>query len=219
MAQTIRFRYISQAFNVIESPDGGYVLSGNTRTEPEWDGNTDMQLLKTDSFGNMQWEKKIGKADNWDCGALVAPLNDSTFLLHGCFGNSTLVEVKPSTMYIAHLHYDDGSVVYENQYETQLKYGVNSFHGQPLMLANNDYIGVASTDNELNERIASIIKHNQWGEVLWQKFLTVNADKMTYLKDIERTADGGFVACGFQYEPPQFAWVVKLDSLGNTAGK
>ncbi|MBK8445089.1 MAG: hypothetical protein IPL35_17550 [Sphingobacteriales bacterium] len=203
--------YVSRFFNVIESPDGGYVLAGRTEKSSDWLYSADMQLLKTDSLGNMQWEKKIGIPDSTDCAAKVAALPDGSFLIHGCKN----VYNNNFSLYIAKCNYT-GDLIWEKDIPTPNQYGLSVYSSTPLINSDGSCIGVSATENEYHKHQATIFKHSASGEVLWQKFLTVNADKMTYLKDIERTADGGFVACGFQYEPPQFAWVVKLDSLGNT---
>lgn len=43
---------------ICQSPDGGYVMAGNTFATGE--GETDILLIKTDGLGNQQWSKTIG---------------------------------------------------------------------------------------------------------------------------------------------------------------
>jgi hypothetical protein len=49
-----------------------------------------------------------------------------------------------------------------------------------------------------------------------QKAVTLDPTKSSYIKDMRPTPDGGYVLAGYQYSSPQTAWVLKIDSLGNT---
>jgi hypothetical protein len=46
--------------------------------------------------------------------------------------------------------------------------------------------------------------------------VTLDPTKSSYIKDMRPTSDGGYVLAGYQYSSPQTAWVLKIDSLGNT---
>jgi hypothetical protein len=61
-----------------------------------------------------------------------------------------------------------------------------------------------------------IIKFNADGTIAWKKEVTLDPTKSSYIKDMRPTEDGGYVLAGYQYSSPQTAWVLKIDSLGNT---
>ncbi len=48
------------AYWVIQTPDGGYLLTGESNSASQ--GNTDVLLMKTDASGNIQWAKLYGGA-------------------------------------------------------------------------------------------------------------------------------------------------------------
>jgi hypothetical protein len=57
--------------NVIETPDGGYLIGGLQFNPPE-DHSLDAMVIKTDSLGNEQWTKYFGNPTVDDDMALVA---------------------------------------------------------------------------------------------------------------------------------------------------
>jgi hypothetical protein len=53
------------AFSVVQTSDGGYAMAGFTASEATG-YYTDFRLVKTDAYGNMQWNKTYGGAgDDW----------------------------------------------------------------------------------------------------------------------------------------------------------
>lgn len=79
-----------------------------------------------------------------------------------------------------------------------------------------------SVQNMINDANANgvILKVNANGDSLWmrqydnyQGTLMQQYDEM--LKGIEKTADGGYIACGMPYyKPDSKAWVIRVDSMG-----
>jgi len=67
-------------YSVAQTPDGGYILAGSTRSYGS--GNLDAALIKTDSSGNQQWAKYFGGSDN-DGGYSVSLSNDGGYILSG----------------------------------------------------------------------------------------------------------------------------------------
>ncbi len=70
-----------EGFEVIQTDDGGFALFG-TRTNPGT--GSDMALLKTDEFGNLQWEKFYGGAGD-DVGRSFRIRSDGAFVMVGTF--------------------------------------------------------------------------------------------------------------------------------------
>ena len=56
------------------------------------------------------------------------------------------------------------------------------------------------------------------GEIIWQKPIGSGISSEDYIRDIEPTADGGYILSGFNLTSPQRSWVVKTDEFGNTCG-
>jgi hypothetical protein len=64
------------------TPDGGYILVGDADTLPNGYGDTDVWLIKTDSAGNMQWDKVFGGSKK-DGGKTVENTSDGGFVIGG----------------------------------------------------------------------------------------------------------------------------------------
>jgi predicted secreted protein len=72
------------ASSLIETSDGGYALAGGTRSFGH--GNNDFWLVKTDGFGNMEWNRFYGEAENEIAYSLVET-SDGGFALAGETGS------------------------------------------------------------------------------------------------------------------------------------
>ena len=77
--------------DVIQTPDGGYLVSGYTKSYGA--GLTDVWLIKTDSTGEIQWEKVIGGAKN-DVANSVIALENGEYVVVG--STSCLLYTSPS---------------------------------------------------------------------------------------------------------------------------
>ena len=68
------------AYNVIQTDDGGYLLTGNTNSFGE--GSNDFWLVKTDGSGNMQWNQTYGGTD-FDGAIYMIQTEDGGYALAG----------------------------------------------------------------------------------------------------------------------------------------
>jgi uncharacterized delta-60 repeat protein len=66
--------------SVAQTPDGGYVVTGRTRSFGA--GDYDLFLCKFNSSGDLTWTKTVGGA-NWDEGKSVAPTPDGGYIVTG----------------------------------------------------------------------------------------------------------------------------------------
>ncbi|NQE45065.1 hypothetical protein C5S31_03455 [ANME-1 cluster archaeon GoMg2] len=69
-----------EAFSAQQTSDGGYILVGCTCSSGA--GSEDVWLVKTDSGGNMQWDKTVGSTE-WDRGQSVQWISDGGYILAG----------------------------------------------------------------------------------------------------------------------------------------
>src|SRR3990170_2032629 len=69
------------AQNIVQTNEGGYVLSGGTRSFAR-PGDVDLWLVKTDAEGNMQWNKAYGGNNEEDWG-FVVPTSDGGYAMAG----------------------------------------------------------------------------------------------------------------------------------------
>jgi len=74
-----------------QTTDGGYILGGRSesdingdKTQPRWGGygDSDYWIVKTDSMGNMQWDKDFGGL-NWEILCALRQTSDNGYILMG----------------------------------------------------------------------------------------------------------------------------------------
>jgi hypothetical protein len=189
-----------------QTQDGGFILSGYCYTAAT---GYDMYAVKTDSLGIVQWEKTYGTNQD-DDGCFVLQLQTGNYILFGGIKNDN-----SDNIYIAELMSNSGNILWYKQY------GVNEYCGvYPLHLTtDNQVVGVQYDYSNSQPTRYYLTKFSTTnGDIIWQSSQIHSnlGDTEDYLRDIEPTADGGFVLAGFNYGSPQSSWVVKTDSLGNT---
>ncbi len=208
-------------FTVQHTPwDGGYIFGGmgySTST------GYDMFVVKTTANGDTLWTKRYGSTKN-DCGGYVLPittyqefLNGAPveYLLTGCWESNVPDPLYGHVdyLYIAKIN-ETGDIIWEQNYTSLAKWLL--LQTPPIIAPDKSFIGTGFYFNNGYTPSTKILKFNPNGTVAWQKNYTLNPDKHCYLKDLQPSPDGGYVLAGYQYNDPQTAWVLKIDSLGNT---
>ena len=77
---------IDEAFGIIKSSDGNYVIVGDTRSNDkdvsQNNGASDLWVIKIDPSGNLLWEKTYG-GTSFDAGRSISNTSDNGFLISG----------------------------------------------------------------------------------------------------------------------------------------
>ncbi|MHA2108946.1 MAG: hypothetical protein ACW99R_14680, partial [Candidatus Hodarchaeales archaeon] len=94
---------------IVAATDGGYLIGGATQSEfastESWD--PDYWLLKTDAYGNLEWNQTY-RREGYDQGTALIPLNDGNYLLSGLSDH-------PHSIWILKID-ENGTVLWDQTY-------------------------------------------------------------------------------------------------------
>ncbi|MEI7595776.1 MAG: T9SS type A sorting domain-containing protein [Bacteroidota bacterium] len=191
--------------SVQQTNDNGFIICGFTSSYGA--GGTDIYLIKTDSFGNMEWEKTYGGTNN-DYGYYVKQTNDNGFILCGSTrsfgaGNSDGIIIKVNDLGI--------------QQWSKYIGGANNDGIYALDIINDGYILTGYTENfGAQNTDAMLIKIDLQGNQKWLKiFGGMNNERAMGVKFID---DNSYVIAGYTNSfgnGSDEIYLVKTDSAGN----
>ncbi len=222
--------------DVVKNADGGYMILGATEsTDGDISfnhGSDDVWLVKTDSNGDMLWEKTYG-GTNWDGGRCILKYNDNTYFIlavtQSSDGDITFDPYPGSPDYWIVKIDSNGNILWDKIY------GGTWFDNILNGIVTNDGGLVAfgfteSDDGDISEffgfRDWWMLKLDSLGNKEWDRsFGSTNAD---YGMAIIQTSDGGYliggsarvldggnILCDNIHEKVD-AVLIKLDPYGNT---
>lgn len=212
---------------------GGYMLAGNTRST---DGDvtfnhglTDAWLIKTDTLGNIQWQKTYG-GSSYDGILDILPTTDGKYLLV-CWANSSDGDVSGhhgalySDYWLVKID-TAGAILWQHCY------GSNAMDGpfSALETKNGDFVVAGYTEGFDGDVTAYhggvtdfwVIRMDSAGNLLWEKCLGGSGEDDGYA--ITEGPGQGFLVAGATdsdddmvtgFHGWEDVWVVALDSLGS----
>jgi len=171
-----------KTYTVFQTDDGGYILSGNTKTN----GSIDVWLVKTDETGNILWDNIFG-GNEWDNAYSMQITSDNGYILAGytkSFGNGEedfwLIKTDSQGNEIWNTIYGESQydVIYSIQ-QTQ----------------DGGYIGGGLTNSfGATEFDMWIVKSDSQGNIKWSK--TIGGNQNDYAFSISQTFDQGYIFAG-----------------------
>jgi hypothetical protein len=199
-------------------PDGGFLIGTTRYYAPLSTYQADAGLLKTDSLGNLVWQKYYGgEFEDW--GACVTLSQDGNYLVSSVYAvyqdNTFYPELK------AWIFKTDtaGNVLWEKTYARCNFFG---FSTGIIELNNGDIIasGQASYTDGFGT-FGYILKTNSIGDSIWMHDYFVYPEDVNFLNNMILTSDNGMVLAGCAFGPPLHTpsvWVEKVDNLGLIVG-
>jgi hypothetical protein len=176
------------ARSLVETPDGGFLLIGDTHEEPG--GTFDFWAIRTDSNGNHVWNKTYGYQGYHDRGYSVTSCEAGGYALVGYtegtgFGNQDawMVRINEDNTQLWNQSYG-GEDVFEGWSITELSEGGFAFTGSAILS------GETYTD-------AFIIKTNETGHKIWN--YTYGGNKNDDGWEIVQLYDGSLAVAGYTY--------------------
>ena len=212
-AQSVKFEKIfggndyDYAYSVTQTFDRGYVVAGSTSSQGY--GSTDAYVLKTDSLGNVLWQRYFGGI-NIDRFYSVTETPDSGLVMAGYTnslgaGGYDMLVVKTNKL---------GVVEWEKYYggsNWDFAYSICSTNDGGYAIAGGTY-----TFGKGNEDFY-LVKVDALGDTLWTK--TYGGNNEDEAKSIKQTSDGGLIIAGhtksFGDIESDF-YIVKTNDMGDT---
>jgi uncharacterized protein YegL len=223
---------LDQAFSVIQSSDGGYLLSGITKSNDgdlspgNYKGKQDMWLVKLNNNFDIEWEKCFGGSDI-DFGETVIETSD------GCFVVCGATQSKDGDVDGKFVGYVDGWIVRVDRngktlwkktfggYDYDYIYGLAQRPDGGFVICGftHSHLGDKYQNSGVSDLWVARVDKN--GDVIWQNCYG-DAHK-DYSYSIISSADGGIVVAGtistqekgFGTKEKYDGWVIKLNADGD----
>jgi hypothetical protein len=200
-----------EANDVIQTPDGNYLIVGSADNYDNPTGLRDVLVIKSSPDGNVIWKRTYGLPESINSGNAVTATPDGNYVI---VGNSlSIVEDATSNVYIVKIN-DAGEVLWENHYggpeHEEAKDITATAEGLAIVGSSESYtsgrwdIWLLRTDTDGNE-----LAHHSFGGKDNEMGNAVIA-----------TQDGGLLIGGYSYSfsaGSLDAWVVKVDRNGQEA--
>jgi hypothetical protein len=211
------------AYSLVATSDGGYAMAGTLTSEDVV--QFDAWLVKTDAYGNMEWNKTFGKFGVADLEFFysVVETSDGGFALAGTQYTHGLVDgkwIEKSDENFWLIKTDSfGNMMWEKTYGGEkddiVCSVVEASDGGYALAGSSMSFWDSSTGTYYN---FWLVKTDQYGNVEWDKLYGIDSTYNTAHSMI-RTSDGGYAIAGSTYcsddiEGPDF-WLIKTDASGN----
>jgi len=200
------------------APDGGYVI-GCDAWDYAWDSAP--WIIKTDSMGNMEWNRLINNSQ-WNDGYAAIHIGSDGFIYVGC-GSGKGLNGHSQTInknYFAKISLDN-ELIWEREFGP-----LNESNpiGQLKEDRHGNIIGITDVYFDVYHG-GLLLKVSPDGDSLWSKSFMYSYDSSlvgrNYCWSMDTTLDGGIITGGFVQmfdtnggDPFQDVWAVKFDSNG-----
>jgi predicted secreted protein len=191
---------------MVQTSDGGYALAGSTTSFGA--GSMDAWLVKTDTAGNMQWNKTYG-GTGMDMGVSVFQTSDGGYALTGFTtsfgaGGMDVWLVKTDTA---------GNMQWNKTYG-----GTGTDYGFSVVQTSDGGYAVAgpTTSFGAGGQDVWLVKTDAAGNMQWNK--TYGGPLAEWMDQMILTVDGGYAIAGNTKSwgaGGQDVWLVKTDAAGN----
>jgi len=201
------------AYSVIQTADNGFAMAGQTTSSSA--GFEDIYLIKTDSAGNLQWEKKYG-GDLWDKGYDIIQTSDSGFLIAGTTrswgaGNYDCWLVKTDSQ---------GNL----QWDTTFGDVKEDYCRAVVQADDGGYVATGYYNLGYDNWRYLLLKVDSSGNQVWNKSFAVLVNSSNRAFAIQKSPDAGYLVggavslanvagSGGQYD--ENGHIAKFDSIGN----
>ena len=230
------------AASVIQTSDGSYIIAGSSESRS---GTFcfDIWIVKTDSSGNKEWDKKFGKLDDNEHAYSIAQTSDGGYIIAGSTehripwekGLEGLFESREEKIWIIKID-SSGNKDWDRKLDNGRAYSVVQTSDGGYAIGGSRLIKTDSSGNEEWNRTYggnSVIQVSDGGYVLAGRSSLVKTDflgneewNITYggigsecAWETIQTSEGGYALAGLTdsmyYNRSREFWLMKIDSFGN----
>ena len=198
-----------EARSVKPTIDGGYILTGNTKSFG--DPNGDMFIVKTDMHGDTAWTYKY-----------QGPLDDNSYdVIEDISGTSYIIggETKSAALgfqgAILRLNLSGAQISFSSIYGSTADDGINSI----AQSADGKFVTMGYT-NSYGAGLSDFAFYQEKPIGSFVGSLTYGGGKDDVGHCIKNTADGGYIICGtsLSYSTLEHIYLIKTDSTGHSTG-
>lgn len=193
------------ARSIIQTPDGGYAIAGDTY---DYSSTTaDWLIIRLDAAGNIQWTRTINRAA-YDYACSIVQTTDGGYAISGV---SSTGGVFSSDMFIVKLN-SAGNILWSKTY--------GGSHDEPaycIIKTSEGGLAFAGYSNSFGPyNLFNFIKTDNDGNIQWNRLIGESGTG-SHIYSIKQTTDGGYVLAG-EHTPTGTGnydmYVVKLNSSG-----
>jgi hypothetical protein len=198
--------YDKDSREVINTPDGGYIIAGSTNNSNQYDA--DLYVMKADVHGNFLWGKTYGGAKPEYAYSMVATSDGNYFVVgySQSFGGGDfdiyLIKIDPT-----------GTLLWQKTYG-----GIGNEHGREIIpTSDGNYAIVGTSNSGQTSDQAFLMKIDLAGTVLWTKYY--GGDMHEGGNSVKETPTGDFIVNGQTFSYGQTngsVYLVKTNSTGDT---
>jgi hypothetical protein len=199
--------------SMVATSDGGYAIAGNTGSD-FFTGGGDCWLVKTDAYGNMEWNKTYG-GDGSEMAFSVIETSDGGYALAGYTGspdgeNTTGFDAENWDVLLVKTD-QHGNMEWNQTYG-----GPEDDHARSLVETSDGGYALGGTTTVFGSTDLWLIKTDAAGFMEWNR--TYGGPEIDWAWSLVATSDGGYAIAGITGTNPTFAGdslLVKTDEFGN----
>lgn len=193
---------------VLQLPEGGYLMVGRTASHGE--GDTDMNVIKLSESGEVIWNKRYGEEDSEEASDVLLTA-DGGYMIFGSADDYD--DSKLRNVWIIKLN-KEGDILWDRNYG--IEGAINSAHAA-VATPDGGYIVVGNSISISSESTCNMyaLKIDMEGNEIWEK--TYGGDSNEEAKDIAATPEG-FAIIGNTESYGKGRWdmfLVRIDHEGN----
>jgi hypothetical protein len=191
-------------YSVQQTSDGGYIIVGYTRSFGA--GQTDIWIIKTNEFGNMQWNKTIGGKDG-DWGVKIQQTSDKGYIIAG---ETKSYGVSGVDIWLIKID-TNGNIQWNKTFGREFDDYVNYVQ----QTGDNGYIILGSSLSYYYDSDIWLIKTDNSGNMQWNEIYV--GDNPDYAGSIQQSSDGGYIIVGSTESfgsGKSDIWLIKTNQYG-----